>query len=65
MSALRWLLLALGLSVWALGLYLFIGGAYALGGCLVVGGGLCFVTAATGGWAQLVEGVTNWLYFWR
>ncbi len=64
-SVFRWLLVGLGFFVWVTGLYLLSSGSYPLGGGLVIAGGLCLVIAASGGWPQFVEGVTNWLFFWR
>jgi hypothetical protein len=31
----------------------------------ILAGGLLLVIAASGGWGEFVEGLTNWLYFWR
>ncbi len=44
---------------------MLVGGSYALGGGLMVVGGLCLVIAASGGWTDFFEGLGNWLYFWR
>ena len=65
MSAKRWLMLLLSVAVWAVGLWLFVGGAYVAGGLLMLLGGLVLVVAASGGWTEFVEGLANWLYFWR
>ncbi len=64
-SVRRWLLVVLAFMLWGVGMYVLIGGSYALGGGLIVMGGLCLVIAASGGWSEFVEGVSNWLYFWR
>lgn len=65
MSVVRWLLAAFGLAVWAVGLWLFVGGSYVGGGLLILTGGLCLVIAASGGWTDFLEGLANWLFFWR
>lgn len=65
MSPKRWLLALLGVAIWAVGLWLFVDGAYVGGGLLILLGGLVLVIAASGGWSEVVEGLTNWLYFWR
>jgi hypothetical protein len=62
---LRWFLVALGTAIWAVGLYLLVDGSYGLGGGLMIGGGLCLVIAASGGWTQFLEGLGNWLLFWQ
>jgi hypothetical protein len=59
------MLVVVAVLVWAAGLYLLVDGRYVLGGALIVAGGLGFVVAATRGWGELAEGVSNWLYFWR
>jgi hypothetical protein len=65
MLVLRRLLVAVGAVIWIVGLCLLVTGDYRLGGAMIVGGGLCLVVAAAGGWTRLGEGLTNWLYFWR
>jgi hypothetical protein len=61
----RWSLALFGLAVWAVGLWLFVGSSYVGGGLLILAGGLCLVIAASGGWDEFPEGLTNWLFFWR
>ncbi len=58
----RHLLFALALPLWAYGLVRFIGGEEILGGSLMLIGGLLVVVAASGGWGQFFEGLTNWLW---
>ena len=65
MSIGRWLLVAVGIAIWAGGLAAFVDGGYVAGGALVLAGGLCLVVAAAGGWGGFFEGLTNWLLFWR
>ncbi len=65
MSARRWLLAVVGLGLWAFGLYLLVGGNYIVGGGSMITGGLCIVVAASGGWTEFWDGLSNWLYFWR
>lgn len=65
MTLLRWLLVIVALALWGAGMYVLITSSYLLGGALILAGGLCLVLAATRGWSDLVEGATNWLYFWR
>jgi hypothetical protein len=65
MSAGRWLVGGLGLLVWILGLYVFVDGSYVAGGALILLGGGCIVAAASGGWSEFLEGLGNWLFFWR
>jgi hypothetical protein len=59
MSPKRWLLALLGVAIWAVGLWLFVDGAYVGGGLLILLGGLVLVIAASGGWSEFVEGLTN------
>ena len=65
MSMRRWRLVALGFPVWGVGLYLLADGSWVLGGALMLLGGLFLVTAASGGWGEFWQGLSNWLYFWR
>lgn len=65
MSVWRWLLVVVAFVLWGVGMYVLIGGSYVLGGALIVMGGLCLVIAASGGWSDFLDGVLNWLYFWR
>lgn len=61
----RWLLVLVGLASWGAGLYVLAGGGYMLGGGLIIVGGLLAVIAASGGWSDFLEGLANWLHFWR
>ena len=61
----QWLLVVVGLAIWGAGVWFVVGGAWALGGGLMILGGLCLVVAASGGWTDFFEALTNWLYFWR
>lgn len=65
MSIAQRLLVAAGVAVWGAGLYVLANGTYGLGGGLMILVGLCFVIAASGGWVDFFDGLTNWLYFWR
>jgi hypothetical protein len=65
MSVRRWLLVLVGVGIWAFGIATFVGVSYVGGGVLVLAGGLCLVVAAAGGWSEFFEGLTNWLLFWR
>ena len=65
MTTLQRGLVVVGLVGWGVGLYLLAGGSWMLGGGLMLAGGLCVVIAASGGWFEFWEGVSNWLYFWR
>ncbi len=65
MSIARRLLVVTGLVLWAMAVYVLVVGNYLLGGGLIVLGALCHVIAASGGWAEFFEGLTNWLYFGR
>jgi hypothetical protein len=62
MSAGRVSLGLVGFAMWAYGLVRFLEGSEAVGGLLVLAGGLAFVIALRGGWGQFWEGVVNWLY---
>jgi hypothetical protein len=63
--AVRLVLAGLGLIVWGLGLYVLVGGSYVAGGALVLAGGFVIVVAASAGRTEFLEGLANWLYFWR
>jgi len=65
MSMRQWRLVALGFPVWGVGLYLLADGSWVLGGALMLLGGLFLVIAASGGWVEFWQGLSNWLYFWR
>ena len=65
MSITRRLLVVLGLALWCVAGYLMVIGSHYVGGGLIVLGALCLVIAASGGWAEFFEGMTNWLYFGR
>ena len=65
MSLRRWLLVLVGILVWAGGVWVLVRGSYVGGGALILTGGLLLVVAAGGGWGAFVEGLSNWLYFWR
>jgi hypothetical protein len=52
MSPKRWLLALLGVAIWAVGLWLFVDGAYVGGGLLILLGGLVLVIAASGAGAS-------------
>ncbi len=61
----RVVLIAVAMVLWAAGLWLLIGGSWAGGGALIVVAGVVLVMAASGEWDHLLEGVSNWLFFWR
>ncbi len=65
MSPVRWGFASVGLVLWGLGLWRFAAGGYVAGGLLMLVGGACVMVAASGGWTEFVEGVANWLAFWR
>lgn len=65
MSIARRVLVVIGLVLWCIAGYLFITGSLFLAGGFVVLGALCLVIAASGGWAEFFDGLTNWLYFGR
>lgn len=61
----RLLLVSVGVAVWGIGLWLFLGGSYVGGGALILAGGLILVIAASGGWTEFLGGLSNWILFWR
>lgn len=65
MSIARRLLVVVGVALWGIAAYLIVIGSYYLAGGIIVLGALCLVIAASGGWAEFFEGLTNWLYFGR
>ena len=65
LALVRWLLLVVGIALWAGDLAWFIVGSDVGGGALVLAGGLCLVITAAGGWDQFWGGLLNWLLFWR
>ncbi len=65
MSIARRLLVVTGFVVWGTAAYVLVKGNYVLGGGLIVLGALTLVIAASGGWTEFCEGLTNWLFFGR
>lgn len=65
MSIARRVLVVIGLGLWFIAVYLIVIGSYYLAGGFIVLGALCLLIAASGGWAEFFEGLTNWLYFGR
>lgn len=59
---LRYLLVALTIPLWAYGLMRFIEGDVVLGGILMLVAGLVFTVAASGGWDNFIEGLSNFLW---
>ncbi len=64
-SIARPVLVVIGVALWCIAVYLIVIGSYYLAGGFIVLGALCLVIAASGGWAEFFEGLTNWLYFGR
>jgi len=64
-SIARRLLVVTGFVIWGIAAYVLVRGNYVLSGGLIVLGALCLVIAASGGWTEFFEGLTNWLYFGR
>ena len=59
MSIARRVLVVIGLGLWCIAVYLIVIGSYFLAGAFIVLGALCLVIAASGGWAEFFEGLTN------
>jgi hypothetical protein len=63
------LLVVVGLAIWGAGLWIFaldgLGGSYVGGGALILLGGLLLVVAARGGGDSFIDGLVNFVYFWR
>jgi hypothetical protein len=64
-SITRRLLVVVGLALWCIAAHLIAIGSYYVGGGVIILGALCLVVAASGGWAEFFEGLTNWLFFGR
>ena len=59
------LLVVVGVALWCIAAYLIAIGSYYVGGGVIILGALCLVIAASGGWTEFFEGVSNWLFFGR
>ena len=55
----------LALPVWLLGLSLFVDGEQIAGGVLILAAGLWLVVVASKGFGHFIQGLADWLAFWR
>jgi hypothetical protein len=51
---------AIGIAIWAVGVFVFVTGEQILGAVLVLLGGLGLIIAARGGWNDFIQALARW-----